>query len=43
MLINQQAATFDKKFAKKLRIAIVRTSYYEHLVDNLESYASGGR
>ena len=41
MLINQQAATFDKKFAKKLRIAIVRTDYHEHLVDNLEAYARG--
>ena len=41
MLINQQAVAFDKKFAKKLHIAIVRTGYHEHLVDNLEAYARG--
>ena len=41
MLINQQAVAFDKKFAKKLRIAIIRTTYHEHLVDNLEAYARG--
>ncbi len=37
MLINQKAAAFDKKFAKKLKIAIVRTNYHEHFVDNLET------
>jgi len=41
MLINQQAATFDKKFGKKLKIAIVRANYHEHFVDNLEAYAKG--
>ena len=41
MLINQKAASFDKKFAKKLKIAIVRTNYHEHLVDNLEACARG--
>jgi len=39
MLIDQSAATFDKRFTKKLRIAIVRTNYHVELVDNLESYA----
>jgi 6,7-dimethyl-8-ribityllumazine synthase len=41
MLINQKAAAFDKKFAKKLKIAIIRTNYHEHLVNNLEAYARG--
>jgi 6,7-dimethyl-8-ribityllumazine synthase len=39
MLIDQSSATFDKKFTKKFRIAIVRTNYHVELVDNLESYA----
>jgi 6,7-dimethyl-8-ribityllumazine synthase len=39
MLINQQPATFDKKFARKLRIAIVRANYHHELVTNLEAFA----
>src|SRR6185437_11921686 len=39
MLQSQSIITFDKKFTKKLRIAIVRTNYYIDLVNNLESYA----
>jgi 6,7-dimethyl-8-ribityllumazine synthase len=39
MIIEQKTLEFDKKFAKKLKIAIVRTSYHRALVDNLEVYA----
>jgi 6,7-dimethyl-8-ribityllumazine synthase len=39
MIIEQKAIAFDKKFTKKLKIAIVRTSYHRELVDNLEVYA----
>lgn len=41
MLTDQSPVTIDKKFAKNLRIAIVRTNYHAELVDNLESYARG--
>ncbi len=41
MLINQTAAAFDKKFTKKLKIAIVRTNYHVELVNNLEAFARG--
>jgi len=41
MIKEQSALPFDKKFTKKLRIAIVRTNYHLELVDNLESYARG--
>lgn len=41
MLIPQTALNFDKKFAKKLKLAIVRTTYHDSLVDNLEAYARG--
>lgn len=41
MLQSQSAITLDKKFTKKLKIAIVRTNYHVELVDNLESYARG--
>jgi 6,7-dimethyl-8-ribityllumazine synthase len=39
MLKKQTTQTFDKTATKKLRIAIVRTSYYIDLLDNLEHYA----
>lgn len=39
MLQNQSILAFDKSFTKKLRIAIIRTSYHAELIDNLESYA----
>jgi 6,7-dimethyl-8-ribityllumazine synthase len=39
MIEEQQTIAFDKKFTKKLRIAIVRTSYHNELVENLEFYA----
>ena len=39
MLIQQTAITYDKKFTKKLRIAIVRSYYHEELVSNLEAFA----
>lgn len=39
MIIEQTALTYDKKFAKKLTFAIVRTNYHTDLVDNLESFA----
>ncbi len=39
MLQEQITQTFDKKFTKKLKIAIVRTSYHNELIDNLEFYA----
>jgi 6,7-dimethyl-8-ribityllumazine synthase len=41
MLIPQSVLNFDKKFAKKLKIAVVRTNYHNDLVDNLEAYARG--
>jgi len=34
-----ESVTFDPSFTKNLRIAIVRTTYYKDLIDNLESYA----
>ncbi|HSX09709.1 MAG TPA: 6,7-dimethyl-8-ribityllumazine synthase [Candidatus Saccharimonadales bacterium] len=39
MLKHQSSAPYEKKFTKKLRIAIVRTNYHTDLVDNLEVYA----
>jgi 6,7-dimethyl-8-ribityllumazine synthase len=39
MIQEQQTLAFDKKFTKKLKIAIVRTSYHRELVDNLEVLA----
>jgi 6,7-dimethyl-8-ribityllumazine synthase len=39
MLQSQSTISFDKKFTKKLRIAIVRTNYYVDLLNNLEFYA----
>ncbi len=39
MLTAQQTLAFNKKFTKKLRIAIVRANYHKDLVDNLESCA----
>src|SRR5712691_9539788 len=39
MLTSQSALTFDKKFAAKLKIAIVRTNYHVELINNLESCA----
>lgn len=39
MLKKQSSLAIDKKFTKKLRIAIVRTNYHVELIDNLEFYA----
>ena len=39
MLIGQATIAFDKRFTKKLKIAIVRTNYHAGLVDNLEGFA----
>lgn len=39
MLQSQSTIAFNKKFTKKLKIAIVRTNYYVDLLDNLEFYA----
>lgn len=39
MLQSQSTIVFDKRFTKKLRIAIVRTNYHTEIVDSLESYA----
>jgi len=39
MLQSQSTFAFDKKFTRKLRIAIVRTNYYIDLLNNLELYA----
>lgn len=39
MQTSLPTVTFDKKFTKKLRIAIVRTNYHTELVDNLELFA----
>jgi len=39
MQTNLVPVTFDKRFTKKLRIAIVRTNYHAELVDNLELLA----
>lgn len=39
MLKTQTTISIDKKFTKKLKIAIVRTNYHADLIDNLEQYA----
>jgi len=39
MLQEQTTLAFDKKFTRKLKIAIVRANYHANLVTNLESYA----
>lgn len=39
MLISQSTLEFDKRFTKKLKLAIVRTNYHASLVDNLEGFA----
>jgi 6,7-dimethyl-8-ribityllumazine synthase len=39
MLQQQKALTFDRRFTKKLRIAIIRANYHTELVNNLESCA----
>lgn len=39
MLQEQQVLKYDKKFTRKLKIAIVRANYHTNLVTNLESYA----
>jgi 6,7-dimethyl-8-ribityllumazine synthase len=39
MLIHQSPITYDKKFTRKLRIAIVRSYYHAELVSNLEAFA----
>ncbi len=36
---QQQIKTYNKTFAKKLKIAIIRTNYHVELIDNLELYA----
>lgn len=39
MLIGQSTIAFDKRFTKKLKLAIIRTNYHAGLVDNLEGFA----
>lgn len=39
MLIGQSTSVYDKRFTKKLKLAIVRTNYHAGLVDNLEGFA----
>jgi 6,7-dimethyl-8-ribityllumazine synthase len=41
MLQEQQTLAYDKKFTKKLKIAIVRPNYHTELVDSLEAFARG--
>jgi 6,7-dimethyl-8-ribityllumazine synthase len=39
MLTSQSTLAFEKRFARKMKIAIVRTNYHAGLVDNLEGFA----
>jgi 6,7-dimethyl-8-ribityllumazine synthase len=39
MIHTQTKRSYNKEITKKFRIAIVRTSYYVELIDNLEEYA----